>query len=396
MKLFLAAGDTEQQIFSWSDSSPIAVKWLKFYSVTEIKSSYFVRNIRNPDRSAASCVNNVGSFKCIDLSEEKVAIGWGGHTEDGGARPNKFSVVMSDARVCTDHKIPNLGGRYSPSIGVIGKWLWACGGDTSDCKKVDLNAANPTWTQGTNSPYSFKHAQMYTLGDYLYLMGGYDGANCRNSHYRISATGSSWEGRAAFPRLIHRHRAVVDHDLDRIYVLGGHECNVGDRAEVYYYTPSSNSWTHKVNMPYSRPDIAAEIIKQKNDERWLMILRPDDVHVYYYNLDTNSGFHHVTNVDFKHSRNMPMLSLTPYSAFMLGAHSNHYGHSLKNFWVYNPENYRFEHIKRFLHNQHSWGYWTLANKNFRALDNCRAERTYAAVGWGGTDWVGLENSLKRQ
>ena len=75
MKLFLAAGDTEQQIFSWSDSSPIAVKWLKFYSVTEIKSSYFVRNIRNPDRTAASCINNVGSFQCVDLSEEKVAIG---------------------------------------------------------------------------------------------------------------------------------------------------------------------------------------------------------------------------------------------------------------------------------------------------------------------------------
>ena len=123
MKLFLAAGDTEQQIFSWSDSSPIAVKWLKFYSVTEIKSSYFVRNIRTPDRTAASCVNNVGSFQCVDLSEEKVAIGWGGHTENGGARPGTFSVIMADARVCTDHKIPNLGCRYSPSIGVIDKWL---------------------------------------------------------------------------------------------------------------------------------------------------------------------------------------------------------------------------------------------------------------------------------
>ena len=26
-----------------------------------------------------------------------------------------------------------------------------------------------------------------------------------------------------------------------------------------------------------------------------------------------------------------------------------------------------------------------ANKNYRALENCNAERTYAAVGWGGTD-----------
>ena len=36
-----------------------------------------------------------------------------------------------------------------------------------------------------------------------------------------------------------------------------------------------------------------------------------------------------------------------------------------------------------------WGYWTTVKRrdNFRALTNCVAERTYAAVGWGGTDWV---------
>ena len=115
------------------------------------------------------------------------------------------------------------------------------------------------------------------------------------------------------------------------------ECHCCDRSEVYYYTPSSNSWTHMVNMPYSTLDVAAAIIKQKNEDRWLTILRRDHKRIYYYNLDTSSGFHHVTDVDLKFSTNMPMLSLTPNSAFMLGAWSNHYGHSLKNFWVYNSE-----------------------------------------------------------
>ena len=39
--------------------------------------------------------------------------------------------------------------------------------------------------------------------------------------------------------------------------------------------------------------------------------------------------------------------MTPYSAFMLGAATNTYGTNLANFWVYNPENYKFEDIKRW-------------------------------------------------
>ena len=44
-----------------------------------------------------------------------------------------------------------------------------------------------------------------------------------------------------------------------------------------------------------------------------------------------------------------MISMTPYSAFMLGAATNTYGTNLANFWVYNPENYKFEDIKRSVH-----------------------------------------------
>ena len=82
-----------------------------------------------------------------------------------------------------------------------------------------------------------------------------------------------------------------------------------------------------------------------------------------------------------------MISLTPYSAFMLGAWSSYYGTSAMNFWVYNPDNYKFEDVKRFMDVKHEWGYWTTVKKNHRALTNCAAERTYAAVGWGGNDWV---------
>ena len=109
--------------------------------------------------------------------------------------------------------------------------------------------------------------------------------------------------------------------------------------------------------------------------------------MYYYNLDTNSGWHHVTDNGFKHGQYMTMVSLTPYTAFMMGAYSDYYTTSVENFWVYNQENYKFQSHKRFVTNEHSWGYWTTASKKFRIFNSCRAERSYAAVGWGGTDYV---------
>ena len=72
---------------------------------------------------------------------------------------------------------------------------------------------------------------MYTYGGHLYMLGGWTYDGCRNYHYRcraielliyrapthssfthsrISESGSSWAGRAAYERNIHRHTAVVD------------------------------------------------------------------------------------------------------------------------------------------------------------------------------------------
>ena len=86
--------------------------------------------------------------------------------------------------------------------------------------------------------------------------------------------------------------------------------------------------------------------------------------IRYWNLDTNSGWHHVSDtgemrvwllvlVITSHCAGSNpengqgrMVSMTPYSAFMLGAATNTYGTNLANFWVYNPENYKFEDIKR--------------------------------------------------
>ena len=82
---------------------------------------------------------------------------------------------------------------------------------------------------------------------------------------------------------------------------------------------------------------------------------------------------------------MAMISLTPYSAFMVGGYTTSDGRRNINYWVYNPERTRFEKPLRFLQHRQNWNYWTRVGLGFKALANCEAERTYAAVGWGGTN-----------
>ena len=64
----------------------------------------------------------------------------------------------------------------------------------------------------------------------------------------------------------------------------------------------------------------------------------------------------------KHYKNSAMVSLTPYSAYILGGYTTQDSDDIQNFWVYNQENSRFEKVWRYIQNEHSWGYWTVVNK----------------------------------
>ena len=64
-----------------------------------------------------------------------------------------------------------------------------------------MNAKNPSWSNGPNLPYSARHGVMYTIGDHLYMLGGYQYDSscygcCRPYHYRIAETDSSWSSRS--------------------------------------------------------------------------------------------------------------------------------------------------------------------------------------------------------
>ena len=79
-------------------------------------------------------------------------LSWGGNSE--GSR--YFNVITADEKVCVDHSIPQLGPRYSPVITTIGRWLFACAGQTTVCNKLDLNGENPAWTSFPSLPYNMQ------------------------------------------------------------------------------------------------------------------------------------------------------------------------------------------------------------------------------------------------
>ena len=57
---------------SATDSSPFAIEYYQFQF--NINRHFQMRNLRHPDSAASLCINNVGSFSCVDMAEEKVDI----------------------------------------------------------------------------------------------------------------------------------------------------------------------------------------------------------------------------------------------------------------------------------------------------------------------------------
>lgn len=121
-------------------------------------------------------------------------------------------MVTADERSCRDHNIPDHPKRYSAGVTTINNFLFVCAGYTGNygCKKLDLNAENPSWSSFTSLPWRPYHYLLETVGDYMYAIGGYYGGTCYKYVYRITASGGSWEARANYPRNIHRHGGTVD------------------------------------------------------------------------------------------------------------------------------------------------------------------------------------------
>ena len=224
---------------------------------------------------------------------------------------------------------------------------------------------------------------------YSYAIGGQDyigGWRAISHVHRITKTGASWETRANYPFEVQAHCAAADEGFDRIYILGGKDYSNRKRSEVYYYTVSSNTWSHHSNLMWTGQNgVACSVVTQKDGARWLLAVSGDYYgRVMYWDITTNSGWYHASTLygDYK-QRQMSMVNLSPTTTLLLGGYTQRNNRNLRNVWKYNVDKKNFYDTMHYMRGEHDGGRFTRAKKNLRALTNCAAERTYAAVGWGG-------------
>ena len=200
----------------------------------------------------------------------------------------------------------------------------------------------------------------------------------------------SWTEKATLPYATHRHCSVADEESGFLWMIGGNTASVGDRSEVHFYTVSKNTWTHHSNMNSASIDPACGIVKRNNGDKWLLIVKAHQGSaVIYYDLTNSVGWTHLSNLwNNYNAYQMMMVTLDPYTPFLVGSGSYVHGNSLRNFWEFNYLNSAFEDGYYYLQNEHVYGYVASLNKtkHNRALQNCMAIRTYVAVGWGGNSF----------
>ena len=91
------------------------IKKVYFRNDENWKQCSYVQNFKKAGPSS-TCMNTVGSYTCIDDSSEKIGIGFGGYTTSGSDYAPEITVITANKAVCSDHKIPDFGGRYSPGL----------------------------------------------------------------------------------------------------------------------------------------------------------------------------------------------------------------------------------------------------------------------------------------
>lgn len=99
-------------------------------------------------------------------------------------------------------------------------------------------------------------AGVCALGNYIYVMGGYDGTNQLNTVERYDVETDSWSYTAS---MRHRRSALgVTAHHQRIYVLGGYDGNTFlDSVECF--DPETETWTEVTKMTSGRSGVGVAV-----------------------------------------------------------------------------------------------------------------------------------------
>ena len=119
-------------------------------------------------------------------------------------------------------------------------------------------AQTGTWTNGAAIPTASYGLGGAFVGGKFYAISGF--ATTRVGVY--NPTNNSWSTAAPLPELLqYSGTAVLD---GKIYVIGGDTGGFGDRATLYRYDPTLDSWTNLASMPLgSRYGLGAAALNGK-------------------------------------------------------------------------------------------------------------------------------------
>ncbi len=385
----LAAGITAALVFLDKDTTPISVSHVGLRNLGYQETVYW-RNIR-VDMTSQTCTNTFGGYFCTDNDLELVGIGYGGETTDVNTMIPQLTVVSKNYDSCGLHLIPNLPGRIGAGSVVIENMLYICGGSltdlgvpTSDCRSINLNSYSPFWIASPRLPEAIRDFVMLSYQDSFYIIGGANGALYSNAVYAYRTTSSSWSLKADLPVPLYGHCGVSDPLYSRLWILGGQ--NSYKTGTVYLYKFSTDSWIVHSYLPWPTSYFACGIILKRTGVRWLLTVGGsiNAGAVAYLDL-TSSNVTWINAYSLYNSYQqyrMTMITPTPYSAFLLGGNTQRYGRDLRNFWAFNQETNIFEASTFYLQNEMYGSTWAMAQKSYKALQNCFTYITYAAVGWG--------------
>ncbi|MGZ4986573.1 MAG: Kelch repeat-containing protein [Limisphaerales bacterium] len=122
-------------------------------------------------------------------------------------------------------------------------------------------ATDMSWGSAQPIPTPRYGSASGTIGGYLYVASGFDGAGAVNNVDACDPSGSTWSAKAPIPVALYRAASGVI--SNRLYVAGGLAPGNNNLNHLQVYDPALNSWTTRSPMPLPSSGTCGAVIGGK-------------------------------------------------------------------------------------------------------------------------------------
>ena len=401
-KLLLLAGSaSDSASINFTDTANlISVGYIGLSTNSSGKTAFW-RNVR-VGTNLQSCLNNFGSYRCVDIdNEEYLGLGTGGTS--GTSYLGKPVVITRDMISCSFSTMPSLATIASHGMAALGNWLFVCGGQSTfssatgtACMKYDMDSNAGVWIPSTPLPLPRQDFGILSLFGNLYVMGGREFlpnwgiSNSKNEVYKFSLATNAWATLARIPIPIYGQCVVSDENSSEIWSLGGNIDRAdpypsGEVNDVYIYNINLNTWTLHSRLLLTTHRAACGIVTLKTGVKRLMVVVDSATtnNIQYWDLYISTGWLTTNSAYLAGQIYMRMFSLTPYTLLAVAGQTSQYGQYEQNFFDFNLDNTNFQSGWNYLYSEMFRSAWIRVPRSYRSLANCISVIKYAAVGWGG-------------